>query len=103
MDQNDGPKLHMFAFDGSPLNPQFLVSTTPNMLPTQLLYNVTPQPQAPFQSQNGFWDTGVNSSSKDAVNLASTNSGKRKSNVVFGIATLSSLVVGGGVMLLLAL
>jgi len=36
-----GYKLHMFAFDGSPLPPQFLVSATPNMLPTQLLRNVS--------------------------------------------------------------
>jgi len=36
-----GPHLHLFQFDGSPLAPQFLISTTPNMLPTRLLRNVT--------------------------------------------------------------
>jgi len=41
MDPTFGPKLHMFAFDGSPLAPQFQISTTPNMLPTQPLRNVT--------------------------------------------------------------
>jgi Chaperone for protein-folding within the ER, fungal len=41
MDATAGPKLHMFQFDGSPLAPQFQVSVTPNMLPTQLLRNVT--------------------------------------------------------------
>lgn len=40
-DVNDGYKLHLFAFDGSPVAPQFQVSATPNMLPTQLLRNVT--------------------------------------------------------------
>jgi hypothetical protein len=39
-DPVQGYKLHMFAFDGSPLAPQFQVSTTPNMLPTTLLRNV---------------------------------------------------------------
>ena len=40
-DPTTGPHLHLFQFDGSPLAPQFLISTTPNMLPTQLLRNVT--------------------------------------------------------------
>lgn len=41
-DPTFGPKLHLFQFDGSPLAPQFQLSSTPNMLPTQLLRNVTP-------------------------------------------------------------
>ncbi|THH29357.1 hypothetical protein EUX98_g4811 [Antrodiella citrinella] len=41
-DPVDGYKLHMFQFDGTPVAPQFQVSTTPNMLPTQLLVNDTP-------------------------------------------------------------
>ncbi|KJA23290.1 hypothetical protein HYPSUDRAFT_137963 [Hypholoma sublateritium FD-334 SS-4] len=36
-DPTQGFKLHMFQFDGSPLAPQFLVSATPNMLPTENL------------------------------------------------------------------
>lgn len=39
-DPTQGFKLHMFQFDGSPLAPQFLVSATPNMLPTRPLRNV---------------------------------------------------------------
>lgn len=50
-DINDGPKLHMFQFDGSPVAPQFLLSATPNMLPTQPLRNVTPPPVAADSSQ----------------------------------------------------
>lgn len=41
-DPTTGYKLHLFQFDGSPLAPQFQVSTTPNMLPLQSLRNVTP-------------------------------------------------------------
>lgn len=41
IDPTDGPKLHMYQFDGSPLPPMFQISTTPNMLPTQPLRNVS--------------------------------------------------------------
>jgi len=41
-DPTDGYKLHLFGFDGAPLAPQFQVSTTPTMLPSRLLRNVTP-------------------------------------------------------------
>lgn len=44
-DPTDGPKLHLFMWDGTPVAPQYQVSTTPNMLPTQLLRNVTPAAQ----------------------------------------------------------
>ncbi|KAF8553651.1 hypothetical protein OG21DRAFT_1463724 [Imleria badia] len=36
-----GYTLLLYQFDGSPLPPQWLISTSPNMLPTQLLRNVT--------------------------------------------------------------
>jgi hypothetical protein len=39
-DPNTGYKLHLFQFDGAPLAPQFQVSPSPNMLPTQLLRNI---------------------------------------------------------------
>ncbi|KAI0251094.1 chaperone for protein-folding within the ER [Lactifluus subvellereus] len=41
MDATDGPKLHMFQFDGSPVTPMFHYSQTPLMLPTQQLRNVS--------------------------------------------------------------
>ncbi|KAJ7086020.1 chaperone for protein-folding within the ER, fungal-domain-containing protein [Mycena belliarum] len=41
-DPQFGPKLHLFQFDGSPVAPLFQVSPTPNMLPKQVLRNVTP-------------------------------------------------------------
>jgi len=33
LDASDGPKLHLFQFDGAPLPPMFQVSRTPIMLP----------------------------------------------------------------------
>ncbi|KAH0832287.1 chaperone for protein-folding within the ER, fungal-domain-containing protein [Lanmaoa asiatica] len=36
-----GYTLQLYQFDGSPLAPLWLLSTSPNMLPTQLLRNVT--------------------------------------------------------------
>ncbi|KAJ7650597.1 chaperone for protein-folding within the ER, fungal-domain-containing protein [Roridomyces roridus] len=42
-DPTFGPKLHLFQFDGSPVAPLFQVSTQPNMLPKQVLRNVTAQ------------------------------------------------------------
>ncbi|EIN12183.1 hypothetical protein PUNSTDRAFT_49486 [Punctularia strigosozonata HHB-11173 SS5] len=40
-DPTDGFKLHLFEFDGTPVAPQFQVSSTPNMLPPQKLRNVS--------------------------------------------------------------
>ena len=37
LDAQTGYKLHLFQFDGAPLAPMFLVSTSPNMLPLELL------------------------------------------------------------------
>jgi len=42
-DPNDGPKLHLFQFDGSPVAPMFRLSAAPNMLPKRMLRNVTGQ------------------------------------------------------------
>ncbi|KAF8895239.1 chaperone for protein-folding within the ER, fungal-domain-containing protein, partial [Infundibulicybe gibba] len=65
-DPTAGLKLHLFQFDGAPLAPQFLISATPNMLPTQLLRNVTPPAPAPGLSrrtsaavQPQSWTLGV--------------------------------------------
>lgn len=53
-----GFKLHLFQYDGSPLAPQFQVSATPNMLPTQLLRNVSnataPTSSAGLTTQGAF-------------------------------------------------
>ncbi|KAF7349126.1 Proteasome subunit [Mycena venus] len=36
-----GPKLQLFQFDGAPVAPLYLLSTEPNMLPKQVLRNVS--------------------------------------------------------------
>jgi hypothetical protein len=56
-DPIQGFKLHMFQFDGSPLAPMFQNSTTPNMLPTQVLRNVPPSVQR--RSISGAHDMGL--------------------------------------------
>jgi hypothetical protein len=58
MDPVFGPKLHLFQFDGSPLAPQFQSSATPNMLPTQLLRNVTPSAANSQQPIGGLTSQG---------------------------------------------
>ncbi|KAG0701912.1 chaperone for protein-folding within the ER, fungal-domain-containing protein [Suillus ampliporus] len=40
-DPVNGYTLQLYQFDGSPLPPQYLISTSPNMLPTQALRNVS--------------------------------------------------------------
>ncbi|KAI0292835.1 chaperone for protein-folding within the ER [Multifurca ochricompacta] len=46
-DPTDGPKLHLFQFDGAPLPPMFYNSETPSMLPTRPLRNVSsPSPSS---------------------------------------------------------
>ncbi|KAH9480663.1 Protein rot1 [Psilocybe cubensis] len=63
MDASQGPKLHMFQFDGTPLAPMFQVSVTPNMLPTQLLRNTDEpviQRRSSAQGTSGSqWKAGV--------------------------------------------
>ena len=53
-DPTAGFKLHMFEADGTPVSPMFQVSVDPQMLPTQLLRNVTPV----FTTDNGLVSTG---------------------------------------------
>ncbi len=82
-DTTDGFKLHLFAFDGSPLPPMFQVSTTPQMLPTQKLRNTTAA-------------TTVASSRKRSLLRRNTNA---------GVSSTACLAVTGGawVVSLLAL
>lgn len=40
-DTTRGFKLQLYRFDGAPLSPMYQISTTPNMLPTQVLTNTT--------------------------------------------------------------
>ena len=63
---NYGFGLHLWQFDGSPLAPMFQVSSTPQMLPTQLLRNVS----VVFTTQDGLTSTGSK--------LATTNGAERR-------------------------
>jgi len=58
-DPTDGFKLHLFQFDGSPVAPQFQISTTPNMLPTQMLRNVPTADTVSRRSVSGAPDALV--------------------------------------------
>lgn len=51
LDPTTGYHLHLFQFDGAPLAPQFLVSTSPNMLPPQILRNLTEPVSTQVDSQ----------------------------------------------------
>jgi hypothetical protein len=75
-----GPKLHLFGFDGAPLAPQFLVSTTPNMLPTQKLRNDTTvvlsgrslQEDVVSNGASSRWNAGVAATGMALVGVVSS-------------------------------
>ena len=81
-DPTGGPKLYLFQFDGTQLAPMGQVSATPNMLPTQLLRNVTTNQ---FTSQNGFVSTG--NSKKASSQVLSVSKAER-------VVSLSTAVAG---------
>lgn len=45
-----GYTLQLYQYDGTPLPPQYLISTSPNMLPTQALRNVSTTTSATVQN-----------------------------------------------------
>ncbi|KAG2054049.1 hypothetical protein BDR06DRAFT_955630 [Suillus hirtellus] len=45
-----GYTLQLYQYDGTPLPPQYLISTSPNMLPTQALRNVSATTSATVQN-----------------------------------------------------
>jgi hypothetical protein len=51
-DPTEGYKLYLFGFDGTPVAPQFQLSTSPNMLPTRSLRNVSAPPD--ITTNNGL-------------------------------------------------
>ncbi|RDB14919.1 Protein rot1 [Hypsizygus marmoreus] len=89
LDATTGYKLHMFQFDGSPLAPQFQVSTTPNMLPTQLLRNT---PAANETTGNGV---------KQQRSLLKTNDAVGSQHWLVGAAVSTGLVMTSVAALLL--
>jgi len=81
-------KLHLFGFDGFPVAPQFLVSASPNMLPKQLLRNVTAQTTT--TTTDGFTTQNL------LVSVGSATS-ERRAGLAFGV------LVGAATALLLVL
>ncbi|KAG8908392.1 Reversal of tor2 lethality [Tulasnella sp. 403] len=61
------PKLQLLRFDGAPLSPMYLVSQTPNMLPTTTLTNVTEGQVGPSSAGIRKTDLGLLSSLGAAV------------------------------------
>lgn len=85
MDPVDGPKLHLFMFDGSPVPPQFQLSATPNMLPTQPLRNVTP-PAVPAAQKRSL-------QKRNAGERPWTPAGVFALSVSLGTAAVASLIL----------
>jgi hypothetical protein len=87
-DPQTGYKLHLFQYDGAPLSPMFQVSATPNMLPTQLLRNVTnlgpPTTSAGLTTQNAL----------------KVNSGQRRWSLA-GTMSIVSVIFGAGLATIL--
>jgi len=71
-DPLDGYKLYLYQFDGSPVAPQFQISTTPNMLPTRSLRNVT---AAPATTTNDGLTTSNRKRSSAEKRWSQTNGG----------------------------
>jgi hypothetical protein len=78
-----GYTLQLYQFDGTPLAPQWLLSTSPNMLPTQELRNVT-----------------ATTTTTNAVVLLA-NAGERSWGGVLSLTSVFSLVAGLGIASLL--
>jgi len=86
-----GYKLHLFQWDGTPVAPQFQVSSTPNMLPTQLLRNVTPS-SVGASPTGGFTAQGDIALSGNARRKWSSIPGVLVASVAIGLGVLSLVV-----------
>lgn len=75
-----GYVLQLYQYDGSPLPPQYQISTSPIMLPTQPLRNVTPPAQPAARKRSFEQDEDIQ------VDVAATNGAVQgwSANVGFG-------------------
>jgi len=94
-DPIQGFKLHLFQFDGSPLAPQFQVSNSPQMLPTQMLRNVS----AVFTSQNGITFTG-NENPNTPQQLIATNASPRRLDPTLAAGMMAVMVLFASMVVL---
>lgn len=53
-DATFGYKLHLWTYDGTPLAPQFQISISPEMLPTQNLRNTDPSSNVIMTTSEGY-------------------------------------------------
>lgn len=86
-DPVSGYKLHLWKGDGTPVAPQFQVSTTPNMLPTRKLRNVTAPPSPSASINNSKRDVGSAASASHDVMNALAGAG-----LLAGLAGLISII-----------
>ena len=91
MDPTDGPKLHLFEFDGTPVAPLFQTSTTPNMLPTEKLRNTTSSSGTTVLNEKRSF---VESVSETFLRKRSSNGAKQGVMVGMGGLGLTALVAG---------
>lgn len=87
-DPSLGPRLYLWQFDGVQLAPMSRVSEQPNMLPTQLLRNVT---SSQLVNQDGFVATGQ----KKIVKRSGAESvlNKRSVTATAGVLGVAALVL----------
>jgi hypothetical protein len=83
-DATQGYKLHLFQFDNAPLAPQFQVSTTPNMLPTQQLRNLP---------QNDTNTNGVKQRSLEQRSNGAIDNRPRRMATAFGAGMVALAVI----------
>lgn len=81
-----GYTLQLYQFDGTPLPPQYLVSTSPNMLPTQALRNVSTTTTTTTTVQNAV--------------VVNANAGERRWEAA-GLTGLLTVISGFGLVSLL--
>ena len=93
-DPTDGYKLHLFEFDGTPVAPQFQVSASPNMLPTEMLRNVT----AAVTTTDGFVTSENTKRVRRGIveDFAKRSAGEQTSawtrDIVLGAGAMSAIV-----------
>lgn len=88
-DPTAGPKLYLWQFDGTQLAPMGRVSQDPNMLPTQVLRNVT---GSQFTSQNGFVSTGAKRAVKRS-NGAESLLGRKSLTATAGVLGVAAVAL----------
>lgn len=91
-----GYKLQLYQFDGSPLAPQYLVTASPNMLPTQVLRNAS----GTASSSAATSSASAQKRSNENGRLFARSSAGRTSALTVGVAGAASALAAAAVVLL---